>query len=341
MNHSFDIDLAKEYGIEAAIILENFAFWIKKNSANNVNFIDGNYWTFNSASALEELFPYMNLKKIQRVLNKLEELNILKSDNHNSKKYDRTKWYCIVDKSILERYKIPTNLDKCSLDKMSNAKDKMSNASTQNVQPIPYVNTDINTDIKNKHVTCVDLKKSEKKIMLGLNPKGYPQKDEWEKFLNKNLVGIDYTPTIEKAIKSLLKTETPVAVEKILLETYKTGLDTGRNTSEIATIISKGNALRAKKTISKKEKTIEVEPKKQEESKVISSLEKEKEFLEKRELERQEAAKQKLPEVEFTRELEKKLIDLAVLKDKIDKEFLANLKIKNNFIYENMLKKYL
>ena len=217
----------------------------------------------------------------------------------------------------------------------------MQNTFSQNAKPIPDINTDINTDIKNKHVTCLDLKKSEKKIMLGLNPKGYPQKDEWEKFLNKNLIGIDYTPTIEKAIKSLLKTETPVAVEKILLETYKTGLDTGRNISEIATIISKGNALRAKKTISKKEKTTEVEPKKQQESKVVSSLEKEREFLEKRELEKQEAAKQKLPEVEFTRELEKKLIDLAVLKDKIDKEFLANLKIKNSFIYENMLKKYL
>lgn len=118
---------------------------------------------------------------------------------------------------------------------------------------------------KNKHVTCLDLKKSENKIMLGINPKGYPQKDEWEKFLNKNLVGIDYTPAIEKAIKSLLKTETPTSVEKILLETYKTGIETGRNVSEIASIISKGNALRAKNTKFEKKKKVVVEEKKEQE----------------------------------------------------------------------------
>ncbi|MGL5717356.1 MAG: helix-turn-helix domain-containing protein [Paraclostridium sp.] len=111
-------------------------------------------------------------------------------------------------------------------------------------------------NIKNKHVTCDSVKKPEKKIMLGLNPKGYPQKDEWEKFLNKNLIGVDYTPAIEKAIKNLLKTETSVAVEKILLETYKTGIETGRTVSEIATIIRKGNALRAKAVKPKKEKKI-------------------------------------------------------------------------------------
>lgn len=128
-------------------------------------------------------------------------------------------------------------------------------------------------NIKNKHVTCDSVKKPEKKIMLGLNPKGYPQKDEWEKFLNKNLIGVDYTPAIEKAIKNLLKTETSVAVEKILLETYKTGIETGRTVSEIATIISKGNALRAKAVKPKKEKKIAEEKCEQEvvKHKVIES----------------------------------------------------------------------
>lgn len=132
-----------------------------------------------------------------------------------------------------------------------------------------YNNTNLlnNTDINNntKHVTCLDLKKSEKKIMLGINPKGYPQKDEWEKFLNENLVGIDYIPAIEKAIKSLLKTETPTSVKKILLETYKTGIETGRSISEIATIVSKGNALRAKNTKSEKKKKVVVGQKKEQE----------------------------------------------------------------------------
>ena len=177
MNHSFNVELAMKYGIEEAILIENFAFWIKKNAANGVNYVNGEYWTYNTAKALEELFPYMNLKKIQRILVKLEELKILKSDNFNKKAYDRTKWYCIVDPEIKNMYCInfTENTEKKPLDKMSNEEnhglsteeckplDKMSNGMFKNVQPIPDINSDIkiidttttvdnknNIDLKNK-----------------------------------------------------------------------------------------------------------------------------------------------------------------------------------------------
>lgn len=168
MNHSFNIELAQKYGIEEAIIIEHFAFWIKKNVANKNNYFEGEYWTYNSAKALEELFPYMNLKKIQRVLSSLEKMKIFKSGNFNESKYDRTKWYCIVDPEIKAMYNI--NYSTPPLDKMSNEKKqgvsedkrsesasvyhwtkcpiketKLSNQFTQNVQPIPYINSYINT----------------------------------------------------------------------------------------------------------------------------------------------------------------------------------------------------
>lgn len=182
MNHSFNVELAMKYGIEEAILIENFAFWIKKNAANGVNYVNGEYWTYNTAKALEELFPYMNLKKIQRILVKLEELKILKSDNFNKKAYDRTKWYCIIDPEIKNMYQlnfVSTELrtEKKALDKMSNEEnqelsteeckplDKMSNGMFKNVQPIPDINSDIkiiettttvdnknNIDLKNKTV---------------------------------------------------------------------------------------------------------------------------------------------------------------------------------------------
>ncbi len=73
----------------------------------------------------------------------------------------------------------------------------------------------------------------------------------------------------------------------------------------------------------------------------VSSLDKEKEFIEKRQSERMEVEKQKLPQVELTLELESKLIEKAVLIDKISKGFLVTMKTKNKIMYENMLKKYL
>ena len=34
--HSFNIDIAKEYGILEAVLLNNIYFWVEKNANNNV-----------------------------------------------------------------------------------------------------------------------------------------------------------------------------------------------------------------------------------------------------------------------------------------------------------------
>lgn len=73
----------------------------------------------------------------------------------------------------------------------------------------------------------------------------------------------------------------------------------------------------------------------------VSSVDKEKKFIEKRELEKKEAENQNLPQVELTPELENELIERAFLIDKISKGFLSTMKTKNKKMYENMLKKYL
>ena len=49
MQHSFDIDIAKEYGILEAILLNNMQFWIEKNKANGINYYDGNYFIIRRA----------------------------------------------------------------------------------------------------------------------------------------------------------------------------------------------------------------------------------------------------------------------------------------------------
>ena len=48
MQHTFDIDIAAKYGVEEAILLNYFDFWIQKNEANDRHFHDGLYWTYNS-----------------------------------------------------------------------------------------------------------------------------------------------------------------------------------------------------------------------------------------------------------------------------------------------------
>tara|TARA_R110002050_G_scaffold280033_1_gene426855 strand:+ start:332 stop:1054 length:723 start_codon:yes stop_codon:yes gene_type:complete len=137
MNHSFNVDIATRLNsVEKAVLIENIAFWIIRNKANNKNFYDGEYWTYNSATAFSELFPYFKPSKIYKLLKSLESDGILKSGNYNKVAYDRTKWYTITDKSITKIYKIHfTN---------------QQNGINQTVTPIPDINTNINTSIIKK-----------------------------------------------------------------------------------------------------------------------------------------------------------------------------------------------
>jgi len=133
MNHSFNIENAKKYGVDCAIIIENMAFWIAKNKANKKHFYEGRTWTYNSVKAFSELFPYWNEKQISRILKKLEDEKIIISGNYNKSAYDRTKWYAFSDESIFLNPKIHL--------------PKTGNGKTENGEPIPDINTDINPDI--------------------------------------------------------------------------------------------------------------------------------------------------------------------------------------------------
>ena len=95
--HNFDIDIAEKYGVNAAIILNNMYFWIKKNEANNVNFYDGCYWTYNSVKAFCDLFPYLSKSQITTALKKLEAAGVIKTGNYNKSAYDRTTWYAFTE----------------------------------------------------------------------------------------------------------------------------------------------------------------------------------------------------------------------------------------------------
>lgn len=97
MQHSFDIDLAVEYGVLEAVILNNLDFWISKNEANEVNFHEGRYWTFNSVRAFQDLFPYATNRKIANALKKLEDRGVIMTGNFNKNPIDRTTWYTFTD----------------------------------------------------------------------------------------------------------------------------------------------------------------------------------------------------------------------------------------------------
>lgn len=97
IEYSFSVEVAKEYGVNEAILIKNFQFWILKNKANGKNFIDGHYWTYNSQKALETLFPFWSVQNIKTTLKHLEEKGVIIKDRHNKVGFDKTSWYAFKD----------------------------------------------------------------------------------------------------------------------------------------------------------------------------------------------------------------------------------------------------
>lgn len=152
MNHSFNTDIAKDCGVEEAIILENIYFWCKKNEANS-KLTNGKPWTYNSVKAFNTIFDYMSPSKISRALKNLEVHEYLEIGEFNTNAYDHTKWYCITDKTRIiygEEYKNSI----CQNDKSNNGFDN-SNVKKSKIT-ITDINTNNNPDINPSEVDTSD-----------------------------------------------------------------------------------------------------------------------------------------------------------------------------------------
>ena len=149
MEHYFNVEIAKVYGIEEAIFIHNMFFWIKKNVANNRHKHDGRYWTYNSSKAFAELFPYFNEKKIYRLLADMCQKKILIKGNFNKNAFDRTTWYSLSDELLYELDKEKYDVSKMS-DRFDEIKKnhfpKTGNPLPDSGEPIPYSKPNIKTD---------------------------------------------------------------------------------------------------------------------------------------------------------------------------------------------------
>ncbi|MGL5798415.1 MAG: hypothetical protein ACRCYT_09450 [Cetobacterium sp.] len=297
MNHSFNVELATKLGVTEAIIIENFAHWLKVNSAKKSNYRDGMCWTWNTTDSLAEIFPYISRATINRKINLLVEKKILKTEkSYNKLGYDNTLWYTIIDPEILKMYGldkihhivIEPSISAISQNEICN-KPSISAISqneipiSQNEMTIPYINSDIN---KNKKYHDKEL-------------------DVFEN-LFKKFDGINFTKTNQASVKKLLKTMSEKNVIDYLVETYEE-LKKAKGIKSIARAFSV--------KIQKGERQVNSKPKVEKTNDpIISTEEKEK--------------KQVVPKVEAVEEetmSELELIRIAVMK-KMSKDLKANQK---------------
>ena len=61
-----------------------------ENAANERHFYEGRYWTYNSLSALERLFPFWTRRQIERIIRDLKKAGVLLTGHYSKNSYDRT-----------------------------------------------------------------------------------------------------------------------------------------------------------------------------------------------------------------------------------------------------------
>jgi hypothetical protein len=150
MLHQFCPVVAKEFGVNVAIFLQNLAFWTQTNLANEKHIYDGHCWTYNSVEAFTEIFPYFTRKQIRTILDNALKNNLIIKGNYNKVKYDHTGWYALTPKSYLYFTQLVNAKNINLLEEAFKAicpfgqieLSKRANRNVQKGQPIPDGNPD-------------------------------------------------------------------------------------------------------------------------------------------------------------------------------------------------------
>lgn len=89
--------LAIEFGINEAILLQqlHFLLSITKKAQNKYNYVNDEWWVYNSYSEWKDYFPWLSESTIKRLFIKLEKAGVVKSMQSVKNPSDRRKWYTI------------------------------------------------------------------------------------------------------------------------------------------------------------------------------------------------------------------------------------------------------
>jgi len=147
MAHGFEPDIAKEYSVDIAIMVNHFDYWLTHNKANKTNENEGTYWTYNSISAFMKIFPYWTDNQIRRIVKSMLDKDVIRTGNFNQHKYDRTTWYTFTD-AFVEKHKSMLAFSQMEV-------GKKPNGSEQSNEPIPHDNQ-LDNQIKIPYTEIID-----------------------------------------------------------------------------------------------------------------------------------------------------------------------------------------
>jgi len=133
-SHLFDVEIAKQLGVNAAVFLQHMKWWIQKNRENKDtqrHYRDGRWWTYNSAKALATIFPYWTPRQIRRIIESLVEEEVILTAKLGGN--DRRMWFAFGPKNPFDQ---TVKWNDSHLTKRSNAFDQTVKSCDQTVKCI-------------------------------------------------------------------------------------------------------------------------------------------------------------------------------------------------------------
>ena len=92
-------DIATEFGLNCAFVLEQVRYFVNANKANGKHFYDGRYWAYHTRRAFTEYLPFFTERQVRTALDKLVEQDLILKGNYNSDPYDHTVCFALTDKA--------------------------------------------------------------------------------------------------------------------------------------------------------------------------------------------------------------------------------------------------
>jgi len=221
-SHSFNVEFAQLYGIECAILINHFQFWIEQNQRMGRNFHEGRTWMFQTQKEIASHYPYWSEDVVYKLIKKLVDEGVLIKGNFNKKKFDQTKWYAF---KFQEKFTKPSNDGNESIERRK--------PSRQTTEPIPDTNTDtkqlsciVDVPVSNKNLYILKIEKLNSKkekvtyVLEDIFLRALREKKDWT------------TSEIEEAWKVLINYPNPINCGFGIIEGIINNLRKNKNKTE-------------------------------------------------------------------------------------------------------------
>lgn len=97
MVHCFHSDIAKKYGVNAAVLADFIWDCIEEKSIRQPQIYEGKVWFRCSVQMLTGFFPYLSYDEIRFALKRLIKGRVLTKGRFNESRFDRTNWYAFTE----------------------------------------------------------------------------------------------------------------------------------------------------------------------------------------------------------------------------------------------------